>query len=320
MNLKNNLKKIFYFLFTNHLFLKLKINYIYSKKYLIILNLHRIGTIDNSSYQPMDSKIFNELLLFIKENFFLTTFDQIKEIKKTNKPLMILSFDDGYKDFIEYAVPILYKHKIKVNQNIIPNCIESQIPPFNVEAQDFIGKAPMELLIKLNIPGIKLNLEKENRIKLGQRVSNYIKNHSIEKQKELRRFILPQFQNFQEFNRTKMMNVDEIKQIYNNHEIGVHSYEHASMKYESDEYFENDLLLCKRYFKNIFNEDCKIYAFPNGSYKKQHLNKLNNYGFSTILLVDEIFSQPHSLYHKRFTFFAKNILEAKYRSLGGLKF
>tara|TARA_B100001964_G_C14206914_1_gene588586 strand:+ start:699 stop:1268 length:570 start_codon:yes stop_codon:yes gene_type:complete len=184
MDLKNNLKKIFYFLFTNHLLLKLKINYINSKKYLIILNLHRIGNIDNSAYQPMDSKIFNELLLFIKENFFLTTFSQIKEIKKTNKPLMILSFDDGYKDFIEYAVPILYKHKIKVNQNIIPNCIESQIPPFNVEAQDFIGKAPMELLIKLNIPEIKLNPEKENRIKLGQRVSNYIKNHSIEKQKE----------------------------------------------------------------------------------------------------------------------------------------
>ncbi|MGQ0559090.1 MAG: hypothetical protein ACT4OE_05820 [Sphingosinicella sp.] len=44
------------------------------------------------------------------------------------------------------------KNKVRVNHNVMTACIESGLPPLNVLAQDFVGKAPAELVDRLEIP------------------------------------------------------------------------------------------------------------------------------------------------------------------------
>ena len=59
---------------------------------------------------------------------------------------------------------------------------------------------------------------------------------------------------------------------------------------ETDEYFIKDLKKCKKWFKTKLNAETDIYAFPNGSYRQNQIELANQFGFSTLLLVDDNFS------------------------------
>src|SRR4051794_14513217 len=100
---------------------------------LAILNLHRVAKDDRSAYAPLDPSLFEYLLQFLERNFEIVSFDTLPETQSSSRPKVILSFDDGYRDFIEVAVPILKKYGIRANMNIIPECLETGRPPINVQ-------------------------------------------------------------------------------------------------------------------------------------------------------------------------------------------
>ena len=165
------------------------------------------------------------------------------------------------------AVPLLLKYKIKVNQNIIPDCVDSGHPPFNVAVQDFIGKSSDAQLMALSIPGFNIAADISNRFLLGLRVSKFFKNRQMSQQIELKKHILSQLDSFSDFKMTPMMNLSDIKQLIDLHEFGAHSYTHASMAFETDGYVKKDLKDCKDWFHNRLNYSVGIYAFPNGGIK-----------------------------------------------------
>ena len=47
---------------------------------------------------------------------------------KKNSDFATIMFDDGYKDNIDIALPILEKHNVKATFYIVTNCIEKNIP------------------------------------------------------------------------------------------------------------------------------------------------------------------------------------------------
>ena len=92
-----------------------------------ILNLHRVAPDDGSDYRPLAPSLFDELLSFVKREFAVVTIRELGE--RSSKPKLVLSFDDGYADFATNSVPILEKHGLRCNQNIIPKCVETGLPP-----------------------------------------------------------------------------------------------------------------------------------------------------------------------------------------------
>ncbi|MBF0328707.1 MAG: polysaccharide deacetylase family protein [Nitrospirae bacterium] len=314
------IKNIALFSFANQIILKLRIIVIRKAGVLTILNLHRVSEKDGSAYQSLTPAIFNELLLFIKKNFELTTFENLNSLAVSGKPKLILSFDDGYKDFIEYAVPILEKHHISVNQNIIPECVERKCPPINVIAQDFIGRAPSSLLKQLKISGTDIRFFNSNRYQMGLHVSSFIKNRPMSEQRELEEELMPQFLNMDNFVPTAMMSLEEVRQLIGVHELGAHSYSHASMRFESDEYFQRDMVNCRDYFLNFIKNPVDIYAFPNGSFREPQINMAKDFGYKHILLVNNSFSNYQTDVHNRFGFYANSKREGFFRAVGGFKY
>jgi len=317
--MNNFIKKIAFILLGSNLRARYRIKKIGDKKVLTILNLHRVCRDDGSSYKPLDPAIFEELLRFLVKNFSLLTFGNLIESSLTSessKPLLIISFDDGYKDFIDVAVPILFKHKIKVNQNLIPECVDSGEPPLNVLIQDFIGKASDSELRKINIPGFVIGQKLEKRVQIGLRVSKYIKNKPISEQKIIKEKILESAGNLTSFKSTPMMNIDDVKELAGLHEFGAHSYSHASMEFETDSYVLDDLIKCKEWFNVNLSQNVDIYAFPNGSFKKNHIQLAKDCGYKHILLVNDLFSSSEMEVHYRFGFYAENNFEMKFRALG----
>jgi len=296
----------------NHRLRKLTMN-----EGLTILNLHRVDDKKGSAYEAMNPAIFDELVGWLKTHFRLVTFADLKRIKKSQKPLLILSFDDGYKDYIEIVVPILHKHGVVANQNIIPSCVESGQPPMNVVLQDFIGTAPATLLREIKLPEFKGIIDPYTRIKSGILASATLKKKPINEQKILFKKLEEYFTRFDRFQTTPVMNTEDIKQLLEHHEIGLHSLEHATMTAESNDYFRQDVSRCSEWFEETFGYKTKIYAFPNGAANKKQVKIAHDHGYSTVLMVGERFSQTKMACHSRFTMYANTLPEARFRALGG---
>jgi peptidoglycan/xylan/chitin deacetylase (PgdA/CDA1 family) len=279
---------------------------------LTILNLHRVHRNSSGNYIGLDISLFSALVEFLAINFSLITFGEIDQVSK--KPRLILSFDDGYKDFFEIVVPILAHYGVKANQNIIPECIETKMPPLNVICGDFIHQAPIQIIKYLNIPGFN-NLSDD---RLGFRLSVFIKNKPYIEQRRFADILLPQFFDWHGFRPTPMMGREEVKQVALIHEVGCHSYSHASMAHESNEYLAHDLVRCNQYFDELLGRSILIYAFPNGSYRSEQIEIVAESGVKHILLVGDDFADEKSP-HRRFTFSANTLSEARFKALGGFR-
>ena len=306
------LKRIIFFMLAEKSRLESRRDQLVKNNIVTVLNLHRVSPNTGSAYKAICPLFFDQLICYLTKEFHICLFSNFKKTK-TNKPKLILSFDDGYKDFIDYAVPILEKHNVRVNQNIIPYCIETGLPPVNVLLQDFIGKAPTELLKKIPIEIDTANID---RYKLGIKASFLTKylpeSEFIPCRAELLKFLL----NYPEFLCASVMTKKDIMQISSIHEIGTHSFEHLSMENQNKGYFLNDLKKCKEYFLESLQLECDIYCFPNGSATAEQIVLAKEYGFQNILLVGDKYSDANSGIFNRFTFDVSSMAEAKYKSFG----
>lgn len=296
-----------------------RLNRLHEAGLLTILNLHRVDDQQESAYEAMDPAVFSELAGWLKTRFEILTFAELADWKPGNRPPLVMSFDDGYKDFIDIVVPILKRHGLRANQNIIPGCIESGRPPLNVMLQDFIGTAPAALLREFEVPGLPNGVNPDDRIGSGRRASAAVKNHPYAKQLRLFERLYPQFERFDGFRTTPLMSREDVRQIATLHEIGAHSYDHASMAAETDAYLTNDLTRCRAYCDEILGLPVNIYAFPNGSCRAGQAEIVRNAGFEHVLLVNEDFSDTRALAHKRFTTYGKRLAEARFRAVGGFR-
>ena len=95
------------------------------KKRITVLSLHRISDEPDFFWNPIRPGSFERLLQYLLEHYTIICFRDIAEYLDQStgtKPLLILSFDDGYYDFYEQALPILLKYGVKANHNIVNAC------------------------------------------------------------------------------------------------------------------------------------------------------------------------------------------------------
>lgn len=285
-------------------------------KALTVLNLHRVSAQSASAYEALSPALFDQLVGWLKQRYHVTRFSGLDVDDGDPRPPLILSFDDGYKDFVEIVAPILRKHGVTANQNIVPTCIDSGLPPITVLIQDFVGSAPEKLLRETRLTGLDISLDPHDRPSTSLRVSSAFQKMPICGQKQLLSQINLQLQKFDGFRPTPIMNHKDLEQLCSEFEIGAHSFEHATMTQESETYLENDLRLCRGWFQERFGTSPTIYAFPNGMASEEHCEIAKRSGFDTVLLVGERFSSRRNWCHGRFTFHAKTMAEARFRTSG----
>lgn len=286
---------------------------------LTILNLHRVDDHVGSAYEAMKPALFEELVRWLQGSFRIVTFADLDQLAPSAKPPLILSFDDGYKDFVEVVAPILAKHRVRVNQNVIPACIESGRPPMNVVLQDFIGTAPAALLRELTISGLPEGIDPDDRVRSGNRASAALKSRPIAEQKTIFTEIERQFVRFDEFRTTPVMTLEDVREVAGAHEIGAHSFEHAGMAAETDDYLEDDLHRCRAYLQEKIGLPPRVYAFPNGSFRAGQEATVLAASFEHVLLVGNGWSNATARIHGRFGLHAVTMAEAKFRATGGFR-
>lgn len=297
-----------------------------AEDHLVVLNLHQVSPHSNPFWPPLSPGLFDDLLGFLKRHFEITLFGRLAEERKktadgtvTRRPRVILSFDDGYANFLEYALPLLEKHGCAANQNIIPSCVESGQAPWNIQLYDFLNSAPLSLINEIRWPGFTHHLRDahfDSQMRFGLHLSRFLKQRPRHERDELWTHLAVLMAKADSYPRTRMLTADEVRALALHHEIGVHSFSHESMKYESDEFFTADLQACRAYFAERLHLPMTIYAFPNGSYRAEQIESLQQAGIEHVLLVDECFASAQQRVYPRFTIYGGTAVETHFQALG----
>jgi len=315
--MREKLKSTYYFLQTILRKDRRLLHRIKRENLMVVLNLHQVSPHENAFWPPLHPVVFDNLLGFLKDNFEVTLFRDLAKATGS-MPRAILSFDDGYYNFIEYALPILDKHGVSANMNIIPACVESGRPIWNIQLYDFLNAAPRSLVNEIRLPGFSYKLENNNsrdKLLYGLQISRFLKQRSRTERREMGHS-LENVMKKGEFSLTRMMSRDDVDDIAEKCQIGVHSYSHESMEFEDNAFFADDLEKCRTYFGDELKLPLDTYAFPNGSFRDEQVETLRACGIKNILLVGEDYAKNGEDVIRRFTIYGPSITETKFQALG----
>lgn len=90
---------------------------------ITVLSLHRVSEEKDFFFNPISPHEFVEILEYCTKYYSIISFSEIK--KTTSKQKLILSFDDGYYDFYEIALPILKRYGLPCNHNFVNECLNN---------------------------------------------------------------------------------------------------------------------------------------------------------------------------------------------------
>jgi len=284
-----------------------------------VLNLHRVSPDSNPFWSPLHPDLFGELLEFLSRHFHVTTFAGLAQAP-TDRPAAILSFDDGYHDFVEHAMPLLRRHRLAANQNIVPACVESGLPPWTVRISDFLRAAPRTLINELQLDGFSRRLaseEADEKLRYGLALNRFLKQQPRRQREPHWRALTAAMARLNGTSgHTRMMTLEEVRTAAAEHEIGAHSFSHESMGMESEAFFEEDLNRCEAFFAQRLGLPMEIYAFPNGSYRPEQIDLLRRRGIRHILLVNDRFARRGAGVYPRFTIYGSSRAEVRLQALG----
>jgi peptidoglycan/xylan/chitin deacetylase (PgdA/CDA1 family) len=92
---------------------------------------HRVSPERDPLWDPMDVGLFERSIKYISKHFEVVQLEELMQdvdkVDSKHKFATIL-FDDGYKDNIEYAAPVLDTYKVKASFYVVTDCIDHSRP------------------------------------------------------------------------------------------------------------------------------------------------------------------------------------------------
>ena len=236
-----------------------------NKNSINIVAYHYVREIKNSKYpniKGIEFNIFKKQIKFFKKKFDIISADDFVEIIETKKiinhkkPLLLLTFDDGYKDHYNYVFPTLIDEKIT-------GCFYPPIKIFNGDVLD-VNKIHY-ILEKFDDKKILLD-EILNKI-LPLVISRKTCNHFFKKYVN---------SNLKTFSKELYISSKNLKEMSdNNMHIGSHGVNHLLWNTLNEQEQEKEIVNSKRFFKKkLINLKNFSVCFPWGSYNSSSVKIL----------------------------------------------
>lgn len=274
----------------------------------LVLSLHRVSPDATHVQEAIHPRDLDEFLSFLQKHFLVSSLDGLREGEASRRPRVALTFDDGYGDFLEHAMPVLYKHRVRANLNVIVECVQTGRPMWNVRLYDFFTHAPLSLLRELSWEGRpEIGDDLKSRRRLARSLVGGLKWLSEHERAARLRGMLGVIGRA-DLPATKMLGTKEVVEIARAHDVGCHSLRHASFHAESDASFQEDFRGCQEFFRSL-SLPLEVYAFPNGSFRASQVSWLLEQGVKNVLLVEEALNErvPGRKIFSRVTGYGENL-------------
>jgi peptidoglycan/xylan/chitin deacetylase (PgdA/CDA1 family) len=200
---------------------------------------------------------------------------------------MVVTFDDGYSDFIENAAPILLNLGIPACLNICPLLVDRGTPPWTQVLSVYLNSTETDLgaVPSLQLPdGSNFVISKPVNQKMFHELC--IDLYLIDDEK--RRVWLDNLtENLNlNFDLYSMMTWDDIRScIQNGFSIGSHSYSHRNLpQVKEPELLETEISFSRQKILQETGIAPSVFTFPNGQYNDSLLKMVEESGYSIALL------------------------------------
>jgi peptidoglycan/xylan/chitin deacetylase (PgdA/CDA1 family) len=264
-----------------------------------ILNVfyHGISRTNGLTYSPinMTGEMFEKQLIYFKKNFDVITLKAGFELKKSGiKPkrkTITVSFDDGYKNNLEVALPLLEKHQIPATFFICSVVTQSDGP-------DYLWTDLLNCL-KYFFPGETIELdgnifEAYHSKALGISLGDYIKSiPSMQRRDETLDILNKKYKLSEKLKEIpaeywKLMSNEDIKKFSRSKfvEIGSHSHLHYNLGVIPPNEAKGELEKSKLLLENSIQKEINMIAYPDGSYTSEVKNISEKLGYKYQMAVD----------------------------------
>ncbi|MGV0961452.1 MAG: polysaccharide deacetylase family protein [Limnohabitans sp.] len=106
---------------------------------MTILTFHRVSNEPDVLWPPMRVYVFERMMAFLAKETAVVSLESLPWLGTyPDKPLVCISFDDGYLDFYENALPILQKYGLPCHHNICPGLIDAGKLPWTADVSHYL--------------------------------------------------------------------------------------------------------------------------------------------------------------------------------------
>ncbi|MBS1655839.1 MAG: polysaccharide deacetylase family protein [Bacteroidetes bacterium] len=281
---------------------------------MIIKNFlfHRVSDEKDQLWPPMKVRLFRELVRYLSREYHVILLEDFlegkAELSKRKKAASIL-FDDGYKDNIENAAPILREFGCPASFYVVTGCIDENIPTWTY-ITDFLFQHSRKETLELDFNFVPADMktlnftDSQERVTAGNKIKPWMKGLNNQDRNEVLEKIKSDFSDVL-IPGDKMMNWDDLRQLHDaGFYIGSHSVHHpllASIKDEGELDFE-----LRESGKRILTETGNFpltISYPIGSYDEKVKEASRAAGYKYGLAVrqqffntkkDDLFSIPRT--------------------------
>jgi len=253
---------------------------------LVILTFHRISDYRDQKWPTMPIASFRLLMEQLVKTFRIIDINSVNAIPDdSGPPFMVVTFDDGYRDFIDNAVPILLDLDVPACHNVSPLLIDRRTPPWTQVLSvclDSLHDKYLQLPDGTDFP-ISKPIDEKVFLKLCDRLYLVNNEERIEWLDNLVATLQVTFDLY------SMMTWEDIRDcIKNGFSIGSHSYSHRNLsKIEDSDLLQIEIALSRQRILEETGIAPSVFSFPSGLYNDKSLKVVEESGYSIALLCDE---------------------------------
>ncbi len=227
---------------------------------------------------------FKKKIKLLKNNFSIISINELSN-KKNNNNYSTISFDDGYKDNISIAFPILEKYNIPMHVFITSDIIEHKL----LFWPDILGYICCEIKgeYKFDFSEEIYLFDIKNRIKSYLSICAILKEYDNNQIYNIINTIIKQTKFDLKINPADIyLSRDDIKNSSHLVTFGGHSVKHENLICLNNKDLKNTIFKSIDYASELSNSNIKTFAYPYGIYDSSIVeclkqNNLCDYAFTT---------------------------------------
>ncbi len=232
---------------------------------------------------------FDDQMRWLSERFDIIHLCELEEeIKKDGPDAIAITFDDGYADVFQNALPILEKYGIPATVFVTTGNIDTQFANYTERI--------IEAIFKPEVYKDRFELRDEfvdcewptrtlpERVELYEAVSQLFKHVDLMRRKRYEKLLYEWAGIGEKSNDKRVLSSKEINKLSQSTliTIGSHTVNHTSLKWISRQQQEYELLESKRVLEQIIGKEVEMFAYPWGSpddYTDESIDLLKKTGY-----------------------------------------
>ena len=248
---------------------------------------------------------FEKQIKLLKTNYNIVPIDELinnLKSKRKEKFLLSITFDDGYKDNLNFALPILEHYKIPATIYVTTRFLDTEVWMWWYELKEIINQKDY---LKFNYKEHNYYYKLKNyrqKIQAFKNLRKLFLNLRVNEQLELLEIAT---ENKKRKNYSKIcLDSKDLKTLDKNSliTIGAHTHTHTNLKILNKDEAINDICKCTKILENLLDHKVKHFAYPYGGLGQADIREydiIKNLSFSSAVTDrvypikdDNLFSLP----------------------------